>query len=325
VTIKRSPHRYLLRWYPASWRQHYGEELLALLDDEWNDKTPPRRDRRALARAGLRERAHATGLVGRGWDAASRLRSGSLLVLSAWTLFVVAGMGFQKTSEHFAQAVPLASRPSGQDAFNTVTFFALLSLLAVLIGVAATMPSVARFLRTGGWRQVRRHVLRSVVASAVVVASVVPLSLWAHRLSELQRNGGDSAYSWAFMAMALLVAVALASWIATAISFARRLTLSRVILRIEGSLAIVVAASMAAITGATIVWWNTLATHASWFLQGDPIGRSSASLSLTMVGIVSLMSLAALCAIGGVVRIVDSWRQISPTPPPSAAGGAVAN
>jgi hypothetical protein len=264
---------------------------------------------------------HATGLIGQGTDAATRLRSGSLLVLSTWTLFVVAGIGFQKTSEHFARAVPLASRPSSQDAFTTVALFAVISLVAVLIGVAATLPTVITFLRSGGWRHVRRHVLRSVIASAFVVASVIPLSLWAHQLNEFQRNGGNDAYSWVVAAWALLVALALASWTTTAIAFANRLTLSRVVLRIEGSMAIVVAASMATITCATAFWWDTLATHASWFLQGSPIGRSSTSTSLTMVGIVSVMSIAVSCAIAGVVRITGSWRQCSRTPPQAVAGG----
>jgi hypothetical protein len=324
MTTRRPDHGHLLRWYPSSWRDRYGEELLALVEDEWGDGAPSSRYRRAIARAGLRERVHATGLVGQGTDAATRLRSGSLLVLSTWTLFVVAGIGFQKTSEHFAQAVPLASRPSSQDAFNTVALFAVISLVAVSIGVAATLPSALAFLRSGGWRHVRRHVLRSVVASALVVASVVPLSLWAHQLNEFQRNGADDVYSWAVAAWALLVALALASWTTTAIAFAKRLSLSRAVLRIEGSMAIVVAASMAAITLATALWWDTLAAQASWFLQGASIGRSSTSVSLTMVGIVSIMSIAVLCAIAGVVRILGSWRHCSNTPPQSVAGDRLA-
>jgi len=323
VTLKRSHYRRFLRWYPPSWRDRYGEELLALIEDEWGTKAPSPRYRRAIARAGLRERAHATGLVGQGRGSATQLRSGSLVVLSAWTLFVLAGIGFQKTSEHFAQAVPLASRPTGQDAFNTVALFAVVSLVAVVLGVAATLPALATFLRSGGLRQVRRHVIRSVTGSALVVAGVVPLSLWAHHLSRYQRNGGDGAYSWAFVALALLVAATLASWTVTAAAVAQRLTLSHAVLRIEACLAFVVAGSMGAVTIATFLWWDTLATHASWFLQGSPIGRSSSSLSLTMVAIVSLMSVAVLFAMAGVVRISSSWRQFSSTPPDAVTGGAL--
>ena len=318
--VGRSDQRRLLRWYPRSWRDRYGEELLALVEDEWGEGTPSLRHRRALARAGLRERAHAAGLIGRGTDAATRLRSGSLLVLSAWTLFVVAGLGFQKTSEHFARAVPLASRPPSQAAFTTVVVFAIISLIAVSIGVAATLPSALSFLRSGGWRHVRRHVFGSLIASALVVTAVVPLSLWADHLNEFQRNGGDGAYSWAFSACALLVTLALVSWTTTAVAFAKRLTLSRAVLRIEGSMAFLVAASMAVVTGATAVWWDTLARNASWFLQGGPVGQPSRSVSLTMVGIVSVMSIAVFCAIAGVVRITGSWRQCSVR---ALAGGGV--
>jgi hypothetical protein len=315
VTTTRPERGRLLRWYPTSWRDRYGDELLALMEDEWGERTPSLRYRRDIARAGIRERLHAMGLVGQGANAAARLRSGALLVLSTWTLFVVAGIGFQKSSEHFAKAMPPGVGPTSQDAFDTVTLFAVISLVAVVIGVAVTIPTAIAFLRTGGWRHVRRHALRAVFASALVVATVIPLSLWAHRLNEFQRNGADHAYSWAISVWAVLVVLALASWTTTAIALATRLTLSRRVLRVEGSLAIAVAGSMAAITAATAVWWDALAAHASWFLQGTPTGTVSTSVSSTMVAIVSLMSVAVLFAIVGVVRIAGSWRQSSSTVP----------
>ncbi len=322
MSAKRVGLSRLLRWYPASWRDRYGEELLALMEDEWGDRSPSLRYRRDVARAGLRERLHATGLVGHAASAPTRLRSGSLLVLSTWTLFVIAGIGLQKSSEHFAQALPHAVRPSSQDAFNAVTLCAVISVVAVLIGVAATLPTAIRFLRSGGWRHVRGHALRAASLSFLVVVSVIPLSLWAHRLTSIQRNGTDHAYSWVIGIWALLIVLALVSWTSMAIAIAARLTLSRRVLRIEGSLALVVAGSMAAITGATVVWWDVLAAHASWFLLGDPVGRSSGAVSSTMVTIVSLMSCAVCFAIVGVVRIVGSWRLSSPgAPQPAAPGG----
>lgn len=323
MTMKRSERERLLRWYPRSWRDRYGEELLALTEDEWGDRIPSLRYRRDIARAGLRERVHATGLVGPGANAATRLRSGSLLVLSTWTLFVIAGLGLQKTSEHFARAVPLASRSTSQDAFNTVALFAVISLAAVLIGVAATLPRAIEFLRSGGWRHVRRHTLRSVIASGLAVATVIPLSQWAHTLNEMQRNGADNAYSWAVTAWAVLVALALVSWTATAIAVVVRLNLSRRTLRIEGTLAVVVAGSMAAITIATAVWWSSLSAQASWFLDGTPSGTSSGGVSSTMVTIVSLMSIAVLLASVGVARITGAWRESSVVSSRPAARGSL--
>jgi hypothetical protein len=323
MTMKRTERERLLHWYPPSWRDRYGDELLALMEDEWGDKTPSLRYRRHIARAGLRERLHATGLVGPGANAATRLRSGSLLVLSTWTLFVIAGLGLQKTSEHFARAVPLASRSTSQDAFNTVALFAVISLAAVLIGVAVTLPSAIRFLQSGGWPHVRRHTLRSVMVSGLAVATVIPLSVWAHTLNELQRNGADNAYSWAVTAWALLVALALASWTATAVAVVVRLNLSRRALRVEGTLAIVVTGSMAAVTVATAVWWSALSAQASWFLNGTPSGASSGGVSSTMVTIVSLMSIAVLFATVGVVRITGAWRDSSVVSSRPAARGSL--
>ncbi len=91
MTVERRDHGRLLSWYPASWRERYGDEFLALVHDEFGDVTPPLAYRAAVARAGLRERIHSTGLLGRHVDAATRLRSGSLLVLSTWTLFALGG------------------------------------------------------------------------------------------------------------------------------------------------------------------------------------------------------------------------------------------
>jgi hypothetical protein len=323
MTLNRREGERLLRWYPRSWRDRYGEELLALTDDEWGDQTPSFRYRRDIARAGLRERLHATGLVGPGADAATRLRSGSLLVLSTWTLFAIAGLGFQKTSEHFARAVPLAAGTTSQDAFNTVLLLAVISLAAVLAGFAATLPAAVLFFRSGGWHHVRRHALRSLIASVLVVATVIPLSLWAHTLTELQRNGADDVYSWALSAWALLAALSLASWTSTAIAVALRLDLSCRVLRVEGLLAVLVTGSMAAITAATAVWWSALAAQASWFLAGTPAGTSSTGVSSTMVTIVSLMTIAVVLATVGVVRIMGAWRQNSGLASPPAARGSL--
>jgi hypothetical protein len=46
----------VLRWYPAAWRRRYGEELIAMLDDTYDQDKLPRRARIALLRSGLVER-----------------------------------------------------------------------------------------------------------------------------------------------------------------------------------------------------------------------------------------------------------------------------
>ena len=46
----------LLRWYPRAWRDRYGEELLALIQDTLDEGHPAWRLRLGVVRGGLRER-----------------------------------------------------------------------------------------------------------------------------------------------------------------------------------------------------------------------------------------------------------------------------
>src|SRR5690348_9135046 len=48
----------LLRWYPRAWRERYGDECLAMVEDTLDGRSPGWRLRLGAARAGLRERYH---------------------------------------------------------------------------------------------------------------------------------------------------------------------------------------------------------------------------------------------------------------------------
>jgi hypothetical protein len=48
--------RGVLRWYPATWRRRYGQELIAMLDDTYGNEKLPRRARMSLIRSGLVQR-----------------------------------------------------------------------------------------------------------------------------------------------------------------------------------------------------------------------------------------------------------------------------
>ncbi|MGH3153400.1 MAG: hypothetical protein ACRDOB_22080, partial [Streptosporangiaceae bacterium] len=54
----------LLRWYPRAWRERYGSELLALIQDTLDQGLPTWRLRLSVARGGLRERGHQAVHVG---------------------------------------------------------------------------------------------------------------------------------------------------------------------------------------------------------------------------------------------------------------------
>jgi hypothetical protein len=51
----------LLRWYPRAWRDRYGEELLALIQDTLEEGHPAWQLRLGVAWGGLRERGLVVG------------------------------------------------------------------------------------------------------------------------------------------------------------------------------------------------------------------------------------------------------------------------
>src|ERR1035441_9227472 len=137
---------------------------MALMEDVLDGRAPSRRLRLSMAWAGLRERGRETGLLGNTAPAVERPRAGSLLVLCAWSAFVVAGSSFAKITEHFGQAVPARAQALSNGSFDTVYVVAIIGGLLVLSGACAAVPAFLRFLRAGGWASLRRHVLRAAGA-----------------------------------------------------------------------------------------------------------------------------------------------------------------
>jgi hypothetical protein len=191
------------------------------------------------------------------------MRAGSLLVLCAWSLFVIAGTGLQKVSEHWQASTPAGSRILPSAAFDTLLDGAAIGSALVVIGIAAALPSVIRVLRGAGWRQVRRPALLAGTLTLAALLTSLPVVVWAHHLSATQRNGHDAVYAGGVLLWALLLAACLAAWTAAAVAVARRLDLSSTVLRFETLLATAVTLSMATMTAATVVWSAAL-DQAGW-------------------------------------------------------------
>jgi hypothetical protein len=260
----------------------------------------------------LRERAHQSGLVGVQLSPSERARAGSLLVLCAWSAFVLAGASFSKASEHFARALPVGSRAIPQSAFDVVAALGVIGATLVALGTIAAVPAFVRFVAAGGWSALRGHVLRAGVLTVMTVGAVIPLSVWAHHLNEFQRNGGDGLYSGAFVVWALLVAGTLAQWTAAGVVAAGRIDLTRRILYFEAILAIAVAGTMVIITAAAALWWGAMASDAPWFLQGTATGTSSSPFDVQLALTLALMLASVLVAGYGVMRVARSWVALRP-------------
>jgi len=301
----------LLAWYPPSWRERYGDELVALIEDELDGRHATVRFRASVAWSGLRERGHEAGLVGEQTTPAHQVRAGSLLVLCSWTAFVLAGASFAKLSEHFAGSVPAGTRTLAQGAFDAVVLLAFAGAAVVALGAVAALPSFVRFVRAGGGRPVRRPIAIATLLTALVVALAIPFVLWAHHLNSVQRNGANGAYVGAYVGLAVLVGALLAQWTAVGALAARRIDWSRRLLRVEAVLAMTLAALMIAISGATAIWWESVGRDAPWFLQGTPTGTSGSPLTVIIVLTMASMVVATFFGLYGGSRIARSWRAVS--------------
>ncbi len=181
----------LLKWYPSRWRARYGEELGALMEDTYGAGLVPLSSRARVMRSGIAERVRQLGLGGAGDSPSESVRSGSLLVLCGWALFVIAGSAFAKMTEHWVGATPGPDRRLPVGAFGTIQVAAGVGLAFVVIGCAVALPTALRFLREGGWERARRPVLRGLVVSSTALFFTAALVGWKvqHRGS-LSDHGG---------------------------------------------------------------------------------------------------------------------------------------
>jgi hypothetical protein len=215
-----------------------------------------------------------------------------LVVLSAWAAFVVAGLGFAKTAEHWQAVTPRVDRGVAAAAYGGVLLGATLGTLAVLLGIMLTLPPLVAFLRTGGWKKIHRPVLRAMGATGLTAFVLLGVIFWAHRLTAVQRNGGDVLYATAFLVLCLCVIGSIGLWTRAAVATAGELALSSASLRWETILAAATTVTMVGMTLSSTVWWASAA--------GSSPGH--------MLGLTLLMVAATSLATAGTFRSVQALR-----------------
>ena len=135
----------LLRWYPRAWRERYGEEFLAMVEDSLDGERPGRRFRLSVARAGLRERGHRVRLAS---------QRAAPPVLSAftgrWWTFFVAGNVLAILPYEFRAASGAAQGWRVTAALAALVAVAILGGVGVLAGGLLALPAFGRFLRPAG-------------------------------------------------------------------------------------------------------------------------------------------------------------------------------
>ena len=160
----------LLRWYPRGWRERYGEEFLAMVEDSLDGERPGLRFRLSVARAGLRERGHRARLAGQR-AALPVLRA---LTWTRWTFFL-AGSAVINLPYEFKASSGAAQRWQATAAMGAFAAVAALGGAAVLTGAILAFPAFGRFLRAGGWPRIRRRVAWAAGATAAAGGGMAAL------------------------------------------------------------------------------------------------------------------------------------------------------
>jgi hypothetical protein len=289
----------VLRFYPTRWRRRYGEELLALIEDSYGTQTPPLRCRLALMRSGATEWSRELGLTGSTASQSERIRAGTLVVLWAAALMLVAGLEFANISQGWRRAVPTASRGLPTVAYGLVVVAATAAVLVALAGAVMWVGPLARFLQDGGWAKVRRPVMRSAVPTAVTIGLFMTMRVWSRNLDAHQRDGGYLPYGVVAIALGVAVAASVFSWAATATGALRGIDPVPTVVRRSGRIAIGLAALMAAIAAGTVVWWAALAARAPWFLGGTSRGaHGTVAPAFLVLAEVAIFAAAGVAAAG---------------------------
>jgi hypothetical protein len=300
--VTESLIRVLLRLYPRAWRARYGDELAGLILQASAGRGPSVRLSTNVALAGVRERLRAIGLLGNDLTPGDRIQSGVLLVLWAWMLFALGGIGVQKAAEHWTAAVPASQAGVREVAFGVLVVAAAIGSVLVLAGIAYGASVFVPVLRAGGWGHIRRPIYRASAITALTAIGLLTLSIWAHHLTVEHRNGHAPAFSAAVLIWALLFAGCLFAWAAAAVSAFRYLNLKPRLLAIETRIAAAVTATMATMTIASAIWWAAIAHSAPWFFSGTPAGSRGTVVPINLLIPVAFMVTATLLASLGTRR-----------------------
>jgi hypothetical protein len=245
----------LLRWYPRAWRERYGQELLALIQDTLDDGRPTWRLRLGVIWGGLLERGHQARSRAVKW----------LTKPNQPTTMVVAGMMVALLP---ANVMTLPSPPRGSQVAALVALLAAVSLTAAVVAAdgLAALPALVRFLRAGGWPKIRRRVAWAGGATAVAGGALAGLVLAFGSRSATQLNA-SWGYLAAWLATGTAMAIAIALWATAATGTAKHLTRAPRVRAVQLLLS-AVAGIMVTVVLATLNFWWSVTQAPPWLAVG---------------------------------------------------------
>ncbi len=290
----------LVRTYPRSWRDRYGDEVLAWVGEGGLGPLLAL----DLLHGALDARLHAD-LVEKGLiRMVERLRGSVLGVLCGYAVFMVAGAGYQKLTEYDDFTAAAHRHALVGATFRTVVIASVVALGAVLaagapIGLATARQALAG--RRALWRP-----LGLVAAAVLWVAGTLALMAWRARTSPVPAGQMASAAEVSGWLASLLLGAAVG--VTAAVTAVRRSALGLGMLRFGAAAAAVVAAAMVVMLGATLAWGLALRSADPALFHG-PDGVRASSTAATWTGIVLLMAAATALALRAGVRGLAASRR----------------
>jgi hypothetical protein len=278
---------HLLRWYPRAWRERYGEELLALIQDNLQEGRSAWRLVFGVIWGGLGERGRQARRAATASFKTARSDKGSTILLAG----LICGFGLDSLT-----TASSAARPWQAVALDALLATVALTGALVLADGLVAFPALVRFLRAGGWPKIRRRVGWAAGMTAVAVGGLV--FVWGSDWQD-QRN-----VSWANLAGLLVTSLtamgAIGLWSATATATARHLTLAPRVRAAQLMLGAVLPTAVSAMIATCALWWS--ATHPS--------------VTVLVLGLVNLAMMIAIAPmrIGRAVRLSRRLRPPAPGP-----------
>jgi hypothetical protein len=234
----------LLRWYPRAWRERYGEELLALIQDTLDaGDRPGWRMWLSVAWGGLRERVHQARRAV--W--ASRT--------DGWATIWLASQVCTWFPENLSLSPAAAWGWRGAAAYDAILATAALIGAVVMASGLTALPALARFLEAGGWPLIRRQVAWAAGTGAAAAAALAGLVVVSAGHSSARLD-----ISWAYLAgqtaTGLVLAVAIWVGAVTAAAIAGHLTFTPQVRTAQLILGAVAQGTVLAVISVFAFWWS---------------------------------------------------------------------
>jgi hypothetical protein len=240
----------------------------------------------------------------------ARLRGSVLVVLWAWALLVVAGVGFQKMSEYDDFVRAARENAVVGVAFDAVVGGAVLALAAVLIGGAPIGFAATRRALAEGRRDVPLLLSVPPLSLAAFVGYVLVLTKIIYpALGTLAVHDAVNVALFLSVAGAFLVAAVVS--VAAVSAAVGRSGVGERHFRFALASAAVAAVAMVAVPAGTVIWGVALRVQALALFTSDN-GILATPTYATWVAVVSAMFLSCCVAVVAVLRGLSAGRSVVP-------------